>query len=234
MGLLDKMEKLENEAEQKQSMPQDTIQAESTASTEDKEAKPTTKDIVKSSVTGKQADKKKVPQLKVGAGKKMKTKITKKPISNEKLKNLGSTIKKPDALANARKTSKSSLHTHLNKTDQHGVSHKDRIEEELQAQVKKIKKIMVISVGALIGLILAIWLIVKIIGLFSSEPTKPAHRITYYQLKVQAVQFAHSKSFDREKFDKVFNKFVQQASATDKKKAVQLKARLLRERNISK
>ena len=206
MGLLDKMDKLESTVE------------------------PSDQQTEKSQLK----EQKKVPQLKMGGGKKKKV-STKKPATNDKFKNLSGGVKKPDTLANAKKTSNSSLHTHLNKTDQHGVSHKDRIEEELQAQVKKIKKIMAISIAGLVGLIFAIWLIIKIMGWISSDSSANNGRGTsFFKLKANAIQYVHSDKFNADKFDKVFDKFYKQATSADKAKAIKLKARLLQERTIKK
>ena len=151
MGLLDRMDQLDSEA--KISEQEQTTSATTTPQLDTKKS-------------DKEVAKKKVPQLKQGAGKKIATGAN-KAATNNKFKSIAGSVKKPDALANARKTSKSSLHTHLNKTDQHGVSHKDRIEQELQAQVRKIKKIMVISIVSIVSIVVVILLIMK---MFSSSP----------------------------------------------------------------
>ncbi|MCK5835081.1 MAG: hypothetical protein KAG98_05070, partial [Lentisphaeria bacterium] len=193
--------------------------------------------------TAVEPTKKKVPQLKKGAGKKTTgKKITtgaKKSATNDKFKNIASSVKKPDALANAKKTSNSSLHTHLNKTDQHGVSHKDRIEEELRLQVKRIKKIMALSVAALIGLIFVIWLIIKIVGWASSDvpvknSTNSRRSASYFKLETDATKYSQSKRFDPKKFDKVFENFYNKSNAANKARAVELKAKLLKERANNK
>ena len=225
MGLLDKMNQLESEI--KPSEQGESPKSESTPSSA------TSSDSTKVEVDSKES-KKKVPQLKMGAGKKKAT-TPKKPATNSKFKNFGEGVKKPDGLANAKKTTQSSLHTHLNKTDKDGVSHKDRIEQELQAQVKKIKKIMIISIATLIALVVAVLLIMKIVDWASSEtPSKSIPKTSYYQLKASATKYAHSKKFDPKKFETVFDKFCKQATTVDKAKAIKLKAKLLKEHAISK
>jgi len=231
MGLLDKMDRLE--ADLKNSDQNKTEKVNSSAPKAESEKKTATPETVEKVDKTLEKGEKKVPQLKKrSASKKPVAATAKKNPKNDKLSRLASGVKKPDALANAKKTSKSSLHTHLNKTDQHGVSHKDRIEEELQAQVKKIKKIMIISVASLITLIFIIWLIVKMVAVFNSpDTTKNGRAVSYFQMKSKAIQYAHSKGFNRAKFDRAFEKFNKQASPADVKKANQLKARLLKERS---
>lgn len=244
MGLLDKMNQLETElklSEQNNSKLEDKNKKKAPSSstktsapvTDSKETSVTAEDV-KQVDSAPEKGKKKVPQLKMGTGKKSAVSAKKSP-TNDKFTNLADGIKKPDTLANAKKTSQSSLHTHLNKTDQHGVSHKDRIEQELQAQVKRIKKIMAISVAALLGLIFAIWLIVKIVGWFNSPDSNDNTRgISYFQMKSSVIQYAHSDGFDPDKFDRAFERFNKQASPADKAKAIKLKARLLKERANNK
>lgn len=228
MGLLDKMNQLESElkaSDQEKDPKKGTDQSTTAAPSPDTEATPQVEDATIET-------KKKVPQLKKGAGKKTVT-GAKKSATNDKFKNIAGAVKKPDALANAKKTSSSSLHTHLNKTDQHGVSHKDRIEEELRLQVRKIKRIMFISVVGLVGLLFVIWLTVKIIGWSNSEaPGANTRGTSFFKLKANAIEYAHSKGFDQKKFDRVFEKFCKQATAADKAKARKLQERLLQERAI--
>lgn len=132
----------------------------------------------------------------------------------------------------------SKLHKHLNTVGEDGVSHKDRIEKELEEHAKKVKKVIYISCGAILGLLL---LVMFIAFLKNGKKAGAAHG-SVAKIKVKAAAYdtfakemwayVKKESFEKETFHKDFDTFIKQYPA-DKAKAEKLKARLMRLYNIS-
>ncbi len=158
---------------------------------------------------------------------------TQKP-QDENLKKFAKVLKQPDTLAKAKEKSGSSLHTHLNKVDEHGVSHKDRIEEELRLQVKKIKKIATIFIVASFIVIVSIILLVKLVGSVTNDSAKSTtttqssrkKKISFARLKHWSYKYVKSSSFNQAKLDKIFADFDAQASENDRKSSAKLRTKL--------
>ncbi len=133
----------------------------------------------------------------------------------------------------------SKLHKHLNTVGEDGVSHKDRIEKELEEHAKKVKKIIYISCGSILALLVVVLIIFTVM---KNSPKTSSGRGSTTKVKTVAPAYdtfakemwayVKTESFNKDTFHKDFDTFIKQYPA-DKAKAEKLKARLMRLYNIS-
>ena len=132
----------------------------------------------------------------------------------------------------------SKLHKHLSTVGEDGVSHKDRIEKELEEHAKKVKKIIYISCGAIIALLLIVMIIFTVVKNTKQSQkldriNKAAEARAYDVFSRKIKNYVKVDDFKASVFHKQFDKFIVE-NPKDKEKAEKLKERLVRVYGISK
>lgn len=131
------------------------------------------------------------------------------------------------------------LHQHLNSVGKDGVSHKDRIEKELEEHAKKVKKVIYISCGVILAILLTAIIIFSVIKSNDGKAerkmpdVKKVKAFSYETFEKEMWAYVKNDNFDKAVFHKDFDNFIKQYPDY-KGKAENLRARLMRLYGIAK